>query len=658
MAKNEYSNVPLEQWANERYHRCAKMIRRSRFWLMVAIFSSLHTWVFATVNTIFTRTGPNGKTEQVLLYYLYILATITLLLALRIEGLPIQLRSLLALKKYHLVGLGVIISTYILTALLAKVSITLLVSLLFLFYFFLPLILFIVAHQYLKISKPFAAILGLQEIQRWQDSGGKQQITSHKRLSLYLDLLLGSAEESTLKTFVPAYKTIQGMKDAQTVSAESLQSLKEFFEVVSSTANRKKVQTIDEDEKDKLFCLRFDARNIMLSAVIHWLHPYLHSRKQYLGYLTNLGEVTNQTLDSSPKNQFESKLLHDFDIYDAWEKQQTGEQLSFILLIIVAYGLWYAFYHTNVFFGQLFAAAATQYPSLISPQTQPPVIFHALIQNNSLQAINSYFFLIFFVPCVIWQLATIKFIDRYIVSRSRWVVGIDSRIYLTSLFLTLYIPLWRILASRPTFYVESILYLVLFVIGVVITIRNVRTSFSMATSTIQISDSIVVVTLRELYNALEEQHTVARAKKINRAVSRCKHFLRMLKIKKRTSDATANQVQGKFFDAVSNMLSLVVAHNALPAEQDELKQDIHRMIYACVMRNYRDIARDLPNSFQEAMELVNTRQESRGWIVQMIVRFVLRIAIPVGIAMLLRTFAPGLIEHIGVIADIRKLLGW
>ena len=453
------------------------------------------------------------------------------------------------------------------------------------------------------------------------------------------------------------------MKPESPKFLKKINSLSELISRIPLSSSKSKSLENSISIEDIRLCNRYDTNSFFIHIAKHWLYPYFRIYKRYLQYLSANPEMEKQNKFSKPKNPLERKLLDDFEIYRNWKKDYNAKTFFWSSIFFFFGGVVSAYYNTNIRMPEVYAASVKLFPEYakVVSNFSPPPFPGELLQIYSSIQINTFYYIFFFIPFALMLLVITKTFENNLFSQDPPLFAINSKILIITFFLILYFPIWRIISERPTYILEILLIYLLTGVGFFAFSKFLFSTISQLKSMINISDSIVVVNLMDIFHALQEEDLSIRRKKISRTVARTKHYLWFLKIKNKTNDRVANLELKIFFSAFSNMLSLVVANNALQSEKTHLTEEIGKIIYASVTRKYRNIERDLPSSYRKAVQLANMMQQRRYRIIINYFRPILGFLLTIIVYAVIRVYAsslPGLITFIGELADIRGLFGW
>jgi Ca2+/Na+ antiporter len=648
-----------------RFSLCANLIRRSRFWYMVSSLSV--TGLLAIV--ILKQFQDNASGPKTWAYIItYLVPIVFFVSTFMIYRLPLRLHSIFKLKREQYVGLAIVLLLYPSLPLLAGIAPIITIYSLWFLFFMCPVVPLVTARGYVRLTAPYAIQLARSETDRLSKlvssphTSRKSRKRSMRRLSFYIDLIVGSADESALEQYLAIYHKLSDIRSGSPGSPAVTGGLAELSGLISQlplTSKNAASSKKSAPAEDIDLCNRYDAGVFYIRLATHWKYPYLKIRRNYLRYLITHPRTDATRTIGNPRNQFEKKLKNDHTTYRSWEKESNDGMISWLSMTII-YGIVVSYYNTNIRMPEVYRAGIELYPSFAAIGGPPPFpdIF---LQTYSAASINTFLYFFYFVPFTIVNLILLRAIERYSISQKPPILSLNSRLFTVSVFFTLYFPIWRIISETPTFLLELLISFLLAVVMLVALFRYLVSSWQRIRKMVNISDSIVVVNLMDVYFALQENDLQARTKEVSKAVKRTKHFLWFLKLHKRTGDRAANLTTNRFFDAFSSMLSLVLANNAIPSEKDHLNKEISKIIYACVMRNYRDIEMELPSRYREALELLDVAQRRRERVYNTFFRPVLGILLTILVYIAINRAAawmPGLMQFIGNLADIRGLFGF
>jgi len=165
----------------------------------------------------------------------------------------------------------------------------------------------------------------------------------------------------------------------------------------------------------------------------------------------------------------------------------------------------------------------------------------------------------------------------------------------------------------------------------------------------------------DLMRATEEKTPEERTRRLRRTVKRCRVYLWLLKKKRRTGDAVADQVNRAFLDTFSKLLSLLIAESSVPSSQsqEELREDVARIAVACINRAYRDVESSV-SRFRRVV-LMAAEPSRVGHILELllrpVVRYIVGSILTVLVFLITSWLAPSVLKTISHLADIRGLLG-
>lgn len=503
--------------------------------------------------------------------------------------------------------------------------------------------------QYVRISAPYSSSLALVECSCLHEvlkkdsekQGWHEMRHTLKRLSFYVDLAIADVSGSDLASWAPAFRHLGTLRRRRTTTAEKRRAVKHLFSLLEQLADLpqapEKPVTADEVASAMQVVHWHDASRFVLSVAKHWTFPSLRLKKRLVSLILRNPEANSPYEPPfKPGSYLERKFAEDLRTIHNREDKLRGR--FFLWMTVLA----------NVCVVQQSIA----YSAVWLPESA--------LSGKSYWEVNA-ISLMFFVPAILLYYGYV-YITDYAMLSGGWIeVGISSRLHMAFFAILIVIPAARLLVPGPAIILELVVCCLLILVSTVAILQLFHLYLLVYFSAVKVSEALLAVGTVDLMRATEEKTPEERTRRLRRTVKRCRVYLWLLKKKRRTGDAVADQVNRAFLDTFSKLLSLLIAESSVPSSQsqEELREDVARIAVACINRAYRDVESSV-SRFRRVV-LMAAEPSRVGHILELllrpVVRYIVGSILTVLVFLITSWLAPSVLKTISHLADIRGLLG-